>query len=1408
MADDQLIELESKTLVLRKNAVDFEPLNLFFEVLLHSEELLITSAEQTAPKDGVVTITGQTSAWGNEPADAELAYQATPPRLRQLTLRKSIAEFAGLSLETFRISDLQLYLHAILPEEGGAGFAKVFREIKGKLHLGQTAIDFKIQNPVASSAMLVEVESELGLKEAAHLFGNPENPEQDLAWLPAELRDRNLLSLRDLKFRISPGEGLTFVSVTLVVDEGHRWPIIPGVSWLAVGGLSMTLDVDYPLQPAYRFPVFSVTGMIQLGEPNTQEGLIAITARWPDFAIHGGLVEGSEIKIGKLMRLSGLSTEGLPWGDDTLAIRKLSFTADPMGDPKRFSFLIAIDDVWSFKIAEQEEFAITELSLFLSYSSDPNVGLGGQFTGKFRIAEIDLFVQATHPSAGAGWQFRGGTAPGTEVLIGKLIEDLGKRLGVADIPDSVKEWKMLNLEIAIDTQAKSFFFTIETKFPVNGKELDAVLTIDLKRGEKDYSSHVSGKITVESMEFDLVFDQDKKATIFLASYQNLAGGKLPIGKLLDAVGAGEKAKSAAGEIEIDIKDALFAYEKQAVAAPAAEPGGDPPAEQSTGKVLFALDIGGGINLSNLPFVGKLFPNDQTLRATFQPLITSGDFDKPVVSAIKRLVPPGGINLPEPENGYKSRFLITGALQIGDKTVPFEQQIGQQIGQQQESAMRGATAPAPAPGAAPPALKKADDVKWFEVNKTLGPVSFARAGVYLSDGILWFLLDASLSAGPLNVALDGLAAGSSLKEFKPQFSLRGMSVDFNQGGIEIGGAFLRVPGQNGEEDEFDGMAVIRAEMFTLSAIGSYTRRQGQASIFIYGVLDYPLGGPAFFFITGVAAGFGYNRDLKMPSIDQVASFPLVSQVVSPPGQARNLEAQLESFRTYFPPDVGQIFLCAGIRFSTFELIDSFALLAVQFGHRFELDLLGLSTLMVPPPEEGGEAGTPLAEIQMALKATFAPDDGFLGIQAQLTPNSFLLSRDCHLTGGFAFFTWFKDGYLGGKAGDFVITLGGYHPAYKKPAHYPDVPRVGFNWQVSTEFSIKGGMYFALTGNALMAGGGLQALWHSGPLKAWFLIGADFLIAWKPYHYDARVYVDIGVSFTFELFGTHTITLELGADLHIWGPEFSGVADLHILIFTITIHFGADASPKPDPLDWGTFRSSFLPADDRICSVMVAGGLVKDGSKDGDLGIVNPKEFKLAINSTIPVKSLGWSGVRLPSQDGKPENLNIHIGSMGITDEGLTSEMEVRIWLDGNLVVDLGEEKNMFQIAPVLKNVPAALWGTDLVPDLNSGELIHDVIAGYEITPHGQSEGGFTREIERQKLSYEVASADQHFRGAQTRPAPYQAAADAKPQIDAVLQSQDAAEQRRRLLQQWGFREDQDVHLRPGYASRLMGNPWVK
>ncbi len=1000
-------------------------------------------------------------------------------------------------------------------------------------------------------------------------------------------------------------------------------------------------------------------------------------------------------------------------------------------------YMFALVDVSNWVITDG--FELSDLRFkFLRFLIQEQPKYDCQVAAAFSIANVTVQLDAQYHDG--GWQFSGSTGPDQEIPIGHLINDLGKMFGAIPLPSVLEALVIENLHVSFNTKTKDFTFKGEAKFPVDDREVDITVAIDITHQDSSFRYEFSGQLTIGALRFDLHFlettttsaEQAITSDVFVATYSHTGDDqKINIRDLIGYVSS-PIADLIPASLEIDLKDVLFGFSKNGGA-----------------KFLFGLDIGADLSLSNLPLVGQEFPPGQTLAVDdLQLLVASQDFTAPEVIALNKLLPEGVTRLPigspQSDSGQDKPVALgrglhlSAIMKLGDRTetliLPPPGSAAPAPGGDQLRAVA-----LPAPAATGQTVVTSDKTTWFKLQKTFGPVHFERIGCQYQDQAIWFLLDAALSAAGLTLSLDGLSFGSSLTHFEPRFDLHGLGLAYQGGPVEIGGAFLRVMvDKDGlTYDEYDGTAVIKTKALTLSAIGSYAYLNRQPSLFIYAFLDYPLGGPSFFYVTGLAAGFGYNRAVLMPPIDRVATFPLVEEAMAGPAKgdvpssaqskAEKLTQELEKLRAYLSPAPGQYFLAVGIKFNSFKLIDSFALLAVSFGEHFEVDVLGLSTMILPTPE-GGQKVTPLAELRMVLKATFDPDHGFLGVQAQLTPDSYILSGDCHLTGGFAFYTWFA----GEHSGDFVVTLGGYHPAFKVPAHYPQVPRLEFHWQVDSHLSLWGDAYAALTPTALMAGGHLQALWQKGSLTAWFSAGADFLIAWKPYHYDARVYVDLGVSYTFHLFGTHHITVDVGADLHIWGPEFAGTAHIHLWIISFDVSFGPGGRQAPQPIDWVTFKASFLPAPEQICTIAVQNGLIRQIKEDDEeRWIINPKELVLATNSVIPSKS-AQSGSE-PSEPIKVDGANTKfgIGPMGVPpSDSLRSVHTITITRDGKSV----EEE--FEFRPILKNVPAGLWGQSLTPDLKAEALIKGVLSGFEIRPQKPHQPGETQPFPRSNLQYEI------------------------------------------------------------------------
>ncbi|MCZ8049973.1 MULTISPECIES: DUF6603 domain-containing protein [unclassified Microcystis] len=1138
---------------------------------------------------------------------------------------------------------------------------------------------------------------------------------------PFDFNIKQLVRFANLDIVINPTGSPKIRYVNLKLETQESWTIVEDL--LTLEAIDVSFRVDDPL--GGRNLSGSVSGLVGIGESGTLELSAFFGNNFSETSIGGGLRRGDPpLNIREVYEhFTKKTNPHLP----DLVVTAFDFFMELPTKQRSATYQgeLILDGEWVI-LEESPQLLLYDIQFSLAHPDAQRT----HFTARvsFLIEQVLIGLTAQYQDEQKGWEFSGETGTGQIIPIGHLISTLGQHFGQVVLPNAIADLTIENLATSFNTGAKDFTFTCESQFPIDHQNIDITVNINILRQlDLSYKKHFDGHITIGSLKFALIFDTDQTSTKFLAAYHD--DQTVKVKDLIGYIDSQLKEDIPEG-LEISLKDALFAYSKQPTST----------------NFLFGLNIDGGINLSNLPLVGQEFPKEQTIGVDdLQFLIANKDFTSSEITTFNNLIEQG-TKIPIKDstaNAYGAAeqialpkgLNVAAKMQFGSQTnilaLPISSSTPQTPTPSQPTVIPSTTTP------------PSDNATWFKIQKSFGPVHFERVGVQYKDAAIGFLLDASLNLAGLSLSLDGLAVNSPLNQFDPKFDLKGIGIDYKGSDtLEIGGAFLRTT-RNGI-DEYNGAAVIKfnvkAKTLNLSAIGSYAYFQGHPSLFIYAILDYPIGGPSFFFVTGLAAGFGYNRALKVPTIDQIATFPLVAEAVNPPpaagsnlDKAARLTGELTKLRDYIPPETGQIFLAIGIKFTSFKLIDSFLLLTVAFGNRFELNLLGLATLIAPP--NVGAGVPPVAEVQLALKASFLPAEGFIGVIAQLTPNSYILSQACHLTGGFAFYGWFAPNV---HEGDFVLTLGGYHPLFKVPDHYPKVPRLILNWQVNSELYIKADAYFALTPSAIMAGGHLQATWNSGPLSAWFNAGADFLMSWKPYHYDISIYVDMGVSYTFHFFGTHHITVQLGADLYIWGPEFTGIAHIHLWIISFDVRFGSSASQAPTAIDWNEFKTSFLPAADAICSITVQEGLVRKVNQDDktDLGIINPKDFCLVTNSVIPAKKAVYTK-DITLQDDQIQiaesNTQFGISPMEVKSEQLTSDLTISITRDGKSLSSEEFDKD-FTCIPLFKKVPIALWGESLTPSLNGNQFIENTLSGLEIKPKKQPEPGATQAINRRELQF--------------------------------------------------------------------------
>lgn len=1123
------------------------------------------------------------------------------------------------------------------------------------------------------------------------------------------LIDPGRRSLQHLSFRIRSVRELKIAESLAISNVGMRVTVTPAtertdVSLTLFGHIKIKEEVNLDIQVMLPANLsqdpwdFFMSGGLDLKDLSELEHL-PVGHKAEDLKLHSGFLTLTSLELKKF----------------EVAFNPIQKTVP------NIAFDLAVfaecELVHGFKLKDPR-FELTAVNP-LDQAGLPAKSLTGAIAGVISIDDINFGIEARKRDD--GWDFIGQTAP-QAIHLSALITALEGKYATP-LPKIIQDdltLESLRVEFSTTTQAtnssSAVLFSAEIDFPIHDDP-------NTQKGRLRFDAHFTdgpqkthefgGALTIGSVGFGTRYSDNANASFFAGAYSDSKNENIKLSDLVKNVSS-SLAELIPDGLGIVIKDAVFAF---------AKPGQDPR------KFLFGMDIGLHCDFTRLPLVGKYFSGPDAAKIGIDNLkivFASRPFVATEVQNVNQLlatfVPPVS-QLPDVT---KTTSTTPGAGNTPpDATTPVLQQGANvaavlNLGGSSRPLSFPASAGAQQPNAAAQPIPNAttgDSAIWLNIQKAIGPVHFERVGVEYRQSKLWVLLSASLTAAGLKISLDGLSLGTSLESFDLKAALRGLGIDYRNDFVEIGGSFSATPAKDADtEPEYSGAVTLKARGLTISAFGKYTTIDQHPSLFIYGRLDYPIGGPPFFFVTGLVAGFGYQRQLVIPSIEKLGQFSLIKATQQSSSfidvlQDPNLSKQI-------PPTAGEHFLAAGVIFTSFKLVESTVLLFAAFGKRFELHLLGLSKMRMPAalPDDASPVD-PVAEVELAVKGSFIPDEGFLELRAQLTPTSYLFSKNCHLTGGFAFVCWFKPKpgtKSTGPEGDFILTLGGYHPAFHVPPHYPPVPRLGFNWQVTPDtLSLRGEVYFALTPAAVMAGGYLQAEWHSGKVRAWFKAGVDFLIAWKPYHYDARAYIDIGVEVTFEFFGTQRLSLDVGADLHIWGPDFAGEATIHLWIISFTIHFGNQDQNKRPAIEWSEFQSSFLlkekpqPGQPKpeVCSVVVSDGLVQKGDGN-DLGVINGKHFCLRTDSRIPATAAQCNGTTLKVDDKLAKTFGV--APVGI--ESVKSSTHSITLMRDNQPIG----KDEFDFIALDKNFPAALWGRSVTPQVNGPQFIN-ALGGFEIRP---------------------------------------------------------------------------------------------
>jgi hypothetical protein len=967
--------------------------------------------------------------------------------------------------------------------------------------------------------------------------------------LPSGLRNLPAIDVSSLLVGFTLGPPAELRQVIFAASTASPWPVIE--NFLTVEDLSFEFQL-VGLAGGQRGIGCTLSSVLSFGDLAWLTFTLRKDPADADWMLSGGLAPGHPLNLTDLVAKLLASFVTLPDNAPQIVLDTADVTVVP---GRSMSLRASSDTPWQLL----ESVTLSAWTLTFSY----NTGAAHAFTGSLSttlvLASVPVTISTVLDASG-NWTFTGDAEPGA-ISIDDLLADLASTFGISAVPSPIKTLDLSRVSVTYQTGSGNFAFDLAAGFTVDTTPVQVAVTIRVMptaqapasgavtQGSKGYSALFTGQVTFAGLQFDLVFDMASTGTdVLIADFVHTEATPVELRALVAAASA-DLAQAIPAGISLDLQEVKFVFLKQTSSVWA-----------------FGVRLGASINLNELPIVGSKLPPEDTLAIqNLQILYSSAAMTADQTGLINPLLPAKVVPLPAT---VAEGIAFDADVQLGAQTKQLHAgvtppQSAPAVSPTGTRAALSGTGANP-PGAVVPA-SSADPVKWLDVNKQFGIFSFQRVGVGYQDNVLMFALDASVSVGPLAFSMQALTVGSPLTEFAPVFSLQGLSLTFDRPPLSIGGAFLKVretvSGQT--FDSYYGELIVQAATFGLKALGGWAPDASPASFFIYVAVDAPLGGPPFLFITGLAGGFGINSRLTLPAIDQVSAYPLLPGN-APPEQgspAETIKAVIPALQHTFTPMAGQYWVAAGISFTSFEMIQASAVVSVSFGVELQIGVVGVCAMTLPTGDP-----YPIAYVEIDVVASFTPSTGLLAVEGKLSPASYLLGGFVKLTGGFAFYAWFS----GEHQGDFVVSLGGYHPAFTKPDNYPVVPRLGLAFSLGP-LKVVGQSYFALTPSMFMAGLRLTATFEAGPVKAWFDAGVDFLISWAPFHYEAHAWVTIGCSVDLGLF---TLSVQIGADLQIWGPAFGGQAlvDLDIISFTIT--FGASRA-LPPPVGWTTFSTNFLP-----------------------------------------------------------------------------------------------------------------------------------------------------------------------------------------------------------------------------------------
>jgi len=451
---------------------------------------------------------------------------------------------------------------------------------------------------------------------------------------------------------------------------------------------------------------------------------------------------------------------------------------------------------------------------------------------------------------------------------------------------------------------------------------------------------------------------------------------------------------------------------------------------------------------------------------------------------------------------------------------------------------------------------------------LGPISIEGLTIAaaLEDGTVPLALGADIRAmlGPIEAVVQNMGVRATLSfppgnsgnlgplqldsGFKPPTGV-GLRVE---AGPLTGGGFLSLDVDKGEY--FGALELSFKGTFALKAVGIINTKlpdgnPGFALLILVTAEFTPVQLGFGFTLNGVGGLLGLNRSLDTDALRRGVKTGSVSSILFPPDVVGNILQIISDLQSFFPitRDHFVVAPMGKIGYGTPTLI-TLELGVILDIPAPQLTIIGVLRCILPKEE------APVLKLQVNFAGGIDFQRGLIWFDASLFDSSLLVFT---LTGDMAL----RIGW--GEQSIFIISVGGFHPAFKEvPSDLTAMRRLSIALLSGDNPRLMAAAYFALTSNTVQSGARVELYAGAGGFNLYGYLGYDLLVQFQPFHFVADIYAGLALR------AGDSVLCGVHVRCQLSGPQpwnANGEASVDFFFFSVTVGFdetwGDDAPALP-------------------------------------------------------------------------------------------------------------------------------------------------------------------------------------------------------------------------------------------------------